>query len=232
MILGEDNQKMSKSRGNVINPDDIIKNYGADAMRVYEMFMGPLEVTKPWLTAGLVGVSRFLERVWAIGEKPLTDDQALSEELTRLLHKTIKKVSRDTETLNFNTAISAMMVFSNELVKLERIPRALWEPFIQLLSVYAPHLGEELWQNCGHSESVSKSTWPAWDETLCADREATIVAQVNGKIRERFTVAIGTDSATLEKTALALPAVAKWLQGKAIVRIITVPDKLVNIVVK
>ncbi|MDR2418733.1 MAG: leucine--tRNA ligase [Treponema sp.] len=232
MILGEDGQKMSKSRGNVINPDDIIKSYGADAMRVYEMFMGPLEVTKPWLTAGLVGVSRFLERVWAISEKPLTHDNAVSEELTRLLHKTIKKVSRDTETLNFNTAISAMMVFSNELVKLERISRALWEPFIQLLSVYAPHLGEELWQNCGHNESVSKSTWPAWDETLCTDREATIVAQVNGKIRERFTVAIGTDIAVLEKTALALPAVAKWLEGKTLVRIITVQDKLVNIVVK
>ena len=232
MILGEDNQKMSKSRGNVINPDDIIKNYGADAMRVYEMFMGPLEVTKPWLTAGLVGVSRFLERVWAIGEKPLTSDNAVPKELTRLLHKTIKKVSRDTETLNFNTAISAMMVFSNELAKLERIPRVLWEPFIQLLSAYAPHLGEELWQACGHNESVSKSTWPAWDEALCADSEATIVAQVNGKIREKFTVAVGTDKAALEKTALALPAVAKWLDGKAIVKIITVQDKLVNIVVK
>jgi leucyl-tRNA synthetase len=232
MILGEDNQKMSKSRGNVINPDDIIKNYGADAMRVYEMFMGPLEVTKPWLTAGLVGVSRFLERVWAIGDKPLTSDNAVPEELTRLLHKTIKKVSRDTETLNFNTAISAMMVFSNELAKLERIPRALWEPFIQLLSAYAPHLGEELWRNCGHSESVSTSTWPAWDEALCADSEATIVVQVNGKIREKFTAAIGADKAALEKTALALPAIAKWLEGKAIVRIITVQDKLVNIVVK
>ena len=232
MILGEDNQKMSKSRGNVINPDDIIKNYGADAMRVYEMFMGPLEVTKPWLTAGLVGVSRFLERVWAIGDKPLTSDNAVPEELTRLLHKTIKKVSRDTETLNFNTAISAMMVFSNELAKLERIPRALWEPFIQLLSAYAPHLGEELWRNCGHSESVSTSTWPAWDEALCADSEATIVVQVNGKIREKFTAAIGADKAALEKTALALPAVTKWLEGKTIVRIITVQDKLVNIVVK
>ncbi|MDR1326023.1 MAG: leucine--tRNA ligase [Treponema sp.] len=231
MILGEDNQKMSKSRGNVINPDVIIKNYGADAMRVYEMFMGPLEVTKPWLTAGLVGVSRFLERVWAIGEKPLTGDNAVSE-LTRLLHKTIKKVSHDTETLNFNTAISAMMVFSSELAKLERIPRVLWEPFIQLLSAYAPHLGEELWRNCGHDESVSKSTWPVWDEALCADSEATIVTQVNGKIRERFTVAVGTDTAVLEKTALAMPAVAKWLEGKAIVRVITVQDKLVNIVVK
>ncbi|MDR1399283.1 MAG: leucine--tRNA ligase [Treponema sp.] len=232
MILGEDNQKMSKSRGNVINPDDIVKNYGADAMRVYEMFMGPLEVTKPWLTAGLVGVSRFLERVWAIGEKPLTGDSEVSEKLTRLLHKTIKKVSHDTETLNFNTAISAMMVFSNELAKLEHIPRVLWEPFIQLLSVYAPHLGEELWRNCGHSESVSKSAWPVWDDALCADSEATIVAQVNGKIRERFTVATGTDKAVLEKTALGLPAVAKWLEGKEIVRIITVQDKLVNIVVK
>jgi leucyl-tRNA synthetase len=141
-------------------------------------------------------------------------------------------VSHDTETLNFNTAISAMMVFSNELAKLERIPCTLWEPFIQLLSAYAPHMGEELWQNCGHDESVSTSAWPVWDEALCADSEATIVAQVNGKIRERFTVAIGTDSVALEKTALSLPGVAKWLEGKAIVRIVTVQDKLVNIVVK
>ncbi|GHV96631.1 leucine--tRNA ligase [Spirochaetia bacterium] len=237
MILGEDNQKMSKSRGNVINPDDIIKNYGADAMRVYEMFMGPLEVSKPWITAGLVGVSRFLERLWAIGEKPLCEtepgtDAAGGEALQKLLHKTIKKVSEDTATLNFNTAISAMMIYSNELVKLTEIKRALWEPLVIMLSAYAPHLGEELWEKLGHTETVSASSWPAYDEALTVDNEVTIVAQVNGKIRDKFTAAAGTPKAELEKTALALPGVLKWTEGQAVVKVIAVPDKLVNIVVK
>ena len=239
MILGEDNQKMSKSRGNVINPDDIVAGYGADAMRVYEMFMGPLEVTKPWLTAGLVGVSRFLERLWAIAEKPLTDkppEEALgaarAEELARLLHKTVKKVSRDTETLNFNTAISAMMVYSNELAKLGELPRGLWEPLAIMASVYAPHLGEEFWEKLGHSDSVSRAPWPAWDEALAADSEVTIVAQVNGKIRDRFTVAAGTSGEDIEKTALALPGILKWLEGQTVAKVVAVPDRLVNIVTK
>jgi leucyl-tRNA synthetase len=231
MILGEDNQKMSKSRGNVINPDDIVINYGADSMRVYEMFMGPLEVTKPWLTAGLVGVSRFLERLWAIAEKPVTDSTG-SEELVRLLHKTVRKVSRDTETLNFNTAISAMMVYSNELAKLTEVPRGLWEPLALMVSVYAPHLGEELWERLGHRGSVSRAAWPAWDEELAADSEVTVVAQVNGKNRDKFTAAAGTPREALEKTALALPGVRKWTGGQTIVKVNSVPDKLVNIVVK
>ncbi|GHV82417.1 leucine--tRNA ligase [Spirochaetia bacterium] len=235
MILGEDNQKMSKSRGNVINPDDIVKTYGADSMRIYEMFMGPLEVTKPWLTAGLVGVSRFLERLWAIGEKPISDavqNIPNYDDLVRLLHKTIKKVSADTDTLNFNTAISAMMVYSNELAKLEQVPRQLWEPLVTMVSAYAPHLGEELWEKLGHAESVSKSVWPEYDEKLTVDDEVTVVVQVNGKIRDKFTVAAGTDKAALEKTALAMPGALKWLEGQTIVKVITVPGKLVNIVVK
>jgi leucyl-tRNA synthetase len=269
MILGEDNQKMSKSRGNVINPDDIIKNYGADSMRVYEMFMGPLEVTKPWLTAGLVGVSRFLERLWTISEKvqggespphsitasscnggysaappagadirPLSAPATppgpgdAASPLVRLLHKTIRKVSADTESLNFNTAISAMMVYSNELAKLEAVPRAFWEPLVLMISAYAPHLGEELWEKLGYRESVSKSPWPVWDESLAADSEVTVVVQVNGKVRDKFSAAAGTDKAVLEKTALALPGIIKWTEGKTVVKVITVPDKLVNVVVK
>jgi leucyl-tRNA synthetase len=265
MILGEDNQKMSKSRGNVINPDDIIKNYGADSMRVYEMFMGPLEVTKPWLTAGLVGVSRFLERLWAIsekvegGESPPRSSPATSAAggssaappaggeppatpppgpgdatppLVRLMHKTIRKVSADTESLNFNTAISAMMVYSNELAKLETVPRVLWEPLVLMVSAYAPHLGEELWEKLKHRESVSKSRWPSWDESLAADSEVTVVAQVNGKVRDKFSAAAGTDKAALEKTALALPGITRWTAGKTVVKVVTVPDKLVNVVVE
>jgi leucyl-tRNA synthetase len=254
MILGEDNQKMSKSRGNVLNPDDIIRQYGADAMRVYEMFMGPLEVTKPWLTAGLVGVSRFLERLWAIGEKveggeppqspefvQSANSQAENREavfstatppLLRLLHKTIKKVSHDTETLNFNTAISAMMVYSNELAKLPEVPRTLWEPLVRMLSAYAPHLGEELWERLGHGESVSRSPWPVWDEALSADEELTIVVQVNGKVRDTFSVSAGTPGTELEKRAVSLPGILKWTEGQTVIKVITVPDKLVNIVVK
>jgi len=239
MILGEDGQKMSKSRGNVINPDDIIRDYGADSMRVYEMFMGPLEVSKPWATAGLVGVSRFLERLWALGEKPLAEtpeEAGISSdqktELLRILHKTIKKVTDDTATLNFNTAISAMMVYSSELAKLERLPRSFWEPLVQMVGPYAPHLAEELWEKLGHKESISRSQWPHYDASLAADNEVTIVVQVNGKIRDKFTASIGTAKAELEKTALALPGIQKWLEGVTIAKVISVPDKLVNIVVK
>ncbi|MDR2247678.1 MAG: leucine--tRNA ligase [Treponema sp.] len=232
MILGEDNQKMSKSRGNVINPDDIIHQYGADAMRVYEMFMGPLEVCKPWITSGLIGVSRFLERLWAIGEKPLTEDMTGSGDLLRLLHKTIKKVSADTASLNFNTAISQMMIYSNELAKLEAIPRPLWEPLALMIGVYAPHLGEELWEKLGHRESLAKAAWPEYDEALTADREVTIVVQVNGKIRDTFIVPAETAREALEKQALSLPGVLKWTAGRTMAKVITVPGKLVNIVVK
>ena len=235
MILGEDNQKMSKSRGNVINPDDIIKEYGADTMRVYEMFMGPLEVSKPWMTAGLVGVKRFLDRVWSIHEKIGRADGAggaeISTEITRLLHKTIKKVSADTATLNFNTAISQMMVYSAELAKLPAVPASLWEPIVIMLAAYAPHLGEELWEKLGRAPSVSKAPWPAFDETLAADNELTIVIQINGKIRDKFTAPAGTPKETLEKTALASPVLKKWLEGKTIAKVISVPNKLVNVVV-
>jgi len=237
MILGEDNQKMSKSRGNVINPDDIIKEYGADSLRVYEMFMGPLEVSKPWNMAGVTGVSRFLERLWAISEKPVSEaapgsEQAGGAELQKLLHRTIEKVTKDTATLNFNTAISAMMIYSTELAKLAEIPRAMWEPLVIMAGAYAPHLGEELWEKLGHKESVSLSQWASFDPKLTVFDEVTIVVQVGGKIREKFTAAAGTAKEELEKTALALPGTQKWLEGQTIAKVITVPDKLVNIVLK
>jgi len=237
MILGEDNQKMSKSRGNVINPDDVIKEYGADSLRLYEMFLGPLEVSKPWISSGIIGVSRFLERLWAVGEKPLCDaapgsEKAGGAELQKLLHRTIKKVTGDTSTLNFNTAISAMMIYSNELVKLTEIPRAMWEPLVIMAGAYAPHLGEELWEKLGHKDSVSACLWPSYDEALTVFDEVTVVVQVNGKIRDKFTAAAGAAKEQLEKTALALPGVQKWLEGQTIAKIIVIPGKLVNIVVK
>ena len=227
--------KMSKSLKNVINPDEIVREYGADSLRVYEMFMGPLEISKPWSTAGLIGVARFLERIWAIGEKctpgaELGDEQ--KTELTRLLHKTIKKVSGDTATLDFNTAVSQMMIYSNELAKLRAVHPSFWEPLVIMLSAYAPHLGEELWEKLGHRESVAKSLWPRYDESLTIDDENTIVVQVNGKIRDKFSAAQGAAKEDLERTARGLPGIQKWIKGQTIVKVIAVPGKLVNIVVK
>ena len=227
--------KMSKSLKNVINPDEIVREYGADSLRLYEMFMGPLEMSKPWTTAGLIGVSRFLERIWAIGEKcdqSATLEEGQEKELSKLLHKTIKKVSSDTDSLNFNTALSQMMIYSNELIKLDQVPLSLWEPLVVMLSAYAPHLGEELWEKLGHRESVSRAPWPSYDEALTLDDEHTIVVQVNGKIRDKFSAPSGTPKEELEKTALALPGTLKWIEGKSIVKIVAVPDKLVSIVIR
>ncbi len=223
--------KMSKSLKNVINPDDVIRDYGADSVRMYEMFMGPLEVSKPWNTNGLIGVSRFLEKIWAVSEKPMTDD-APSAELNKLLHKTIKKVSEDTANLAFNTAISQMMIFINDVSKLDAVPKALWSDFVKILSPYAPHLGEELWEKLGAKESIAYEPWPAYDEALCVDNTCTIVVQINGKIRDKFEAAIGADKAEVEKTALATPGAQKFMEGKTPVKVIVVPNKLVNIVVK
>jgi len=231
MILGEGGVKMSKSLGNVINPDDIVAEFGADSMRMYEMFMGPLEIAKPWSTNGLAGVHRFLDRVYRLAERPLSDD-APPKELERLLHKTIKKVTEDTDSLAFNTAIAQMMIFVNELFKTETRHRALWEPFVLLLAPYAPHLGEELWVQLGHEPSVSRVSWPEYDAALTVDEEVEIVLQVNGKVRSRMRVPAGTEKAELERLALAEERILEWTEGKEVVRVISVPDKLVNVVIR
>ncbi len=223
--------KMSKSLKNVINPDDVIRDYGADSVRVYEMFMGPLEVSKPWNTQGMIGVSRFLEKVWAVGEKPMTD-AAPSADMTKLLHKTIKKVTEDTANLAFNTAISQMMIFINEASKLNEVPKAMWSDFVKLISPYAPHLGEELWEKLGNTESISYEQWPTFDEALTVDNTCTIVVQINGKVRDKFEAAIGADKAEVEKMALATDGAKRFLDGKEPAKVIVVPNKLVNIVVK
>lgn len=223
--------KMSKSLKNVINPDEVIKEYGADSVRMYEMFMGPLEVAKPWSTQGLIGIHRFLEKVWALGEKPLSKNEA-GADLTKLLHKTIKKVSADTASLNFNTAISQMMIFVNELSKLNELPEAAWKEFVVMLSAYAPHLGEELWQKAGGKESVSRAIWPKWNEELCKDDTCTVVVQVNGKIRDKFEADVNESKENLEKTALATEGAKRYREGKTPAKVIVVPNKLVNIVVR
>ncbi len=223
--------KMSKSLKNVINPDEIINDYGADAMRMYEMFMGPLEVSKPWATAGLSGVYRFLDRVWRLTEKELSDE-APDKELLKTLHKTIKKVTIDTKSLDFNTAISQMMIFVNELYKRDSLPRTIWEPFILLLSPYVPHLSEELWAIAGHKPSATKQKWPEYDESLTVDDTVEVVVQVNGKLRARFEQEKGLDKESLLNQAMHIDRIVELLEGKTIIKTIVVPDKLVNIVVK
>ncbi len=234
MILGEDGQKMSKSRGNVINPDDVVREYGADAFRMYEMFMGPLEMVKPWNTQGLEGVYRFLGRVWRLfcdeEGKLILDDCAPAGALLKVLHHTIKKVGEDTEALAFNTAISQMMIFVNEVTAQENRPRKLLEPFVLVLAPYAPHLAEELWEKLGHKQSLAHEPWPKYNATLLVESTVTVILQVNGKLRDRVDVVAGAPQAELEKIALANDRVKALLAGKQVRKVIVVPGKLVNVV--
>jgi len=223
--------KMSKSLKNVINPDEIIHEYGADSMRMYEMFMGPLQVSKPWSTNGLSGVSRFLNRVWTVAMKEITDEEP-DESLLKLLHKTIKKVSTDTGDLEFNTAIAQMMIFINEVIKHDKCYRKLWEPFVLLISPYAPHIAEEMWEVLGKTETLAYETWPQWIEEMTKDDEIEIVAQINGKVRAKEKVPADISKDDMEKLFLELPRIKEFTEGKKIVKVIVVPGKLVNIVVK
>ena len=224
--------KMSKSLKNVINPDEIIEEYGADSMRMYEMFMGPLEVSKPWSTAGLVGVYRFLDRVWRLYTERTINDREVSPELLKTVHKTIKKVSVDTGNLDFNTAIAQMMILVNDLYKEEDLNRQVGETLVLLLAPYVPHIAEELWQQLGHTSSLTTATWPTWDETLTVDSTATLVFQVNGKVRSKAEAPMGLPKDEALALAKADEKVQKWIEGKTVVREIVVTDKLVNIVVK
>ncbi|MGA2603940.1 MAG: leucine--tRNA ligase [Verrucomicrobiia bacterium] len=234
MILGEDGRKMSKSWGNVINPDDVVRDCGADSLRMYEMFMGPLDATKPWSTQGLEGVYRFLGRVWRLfcdeDGKPILDDSKPSASLLKALHQTIKKVGEDTDTLAFNTAISQMMIFVNEVTAQEKRPRSLLEPFVLILAPYAPHLAEELWEKLGHKQSLAYETWPQYDVSLLKEDTVTIVLQVNGKLRDRADAPAQSSAADLERLALANDRVKEHLAGKQVKRVIVVPGKLVNVV--
>ena len=231
--------KMSKSLKNVVNPDDEIKAYGADSVRMYEMFMGPLTMSKPWSTQGIVGIHRFLEKVWAVSEKPMADiditghleDKALIS-ARKTFAQTIKKVTDDTATLNFNTAISQMMIFINEVSKLPELPRSMWSDFVKVLSPYAPHLGEELWEKLGNKKTIAYESWPVVKEDYSKDDAKQIVVMVNGKLRDKFEAAPGTAQDVLKETALSLEGVKKYTDGHQIVKCIIVPDKLVNFVIK
>jgi len=238
MILGEDGEKMSKSRGNVINPDLIVDQYGGDAMRMYEMFMGPLEAVKPWQTEQIAGVVRFRDRVYSIAQKVAEQRErgdapaAMSEETSRLMHQTVKKVTGDVEDLGFNTAISAMMVFANHLQSLkEGIPE---EPLIKLtlcLSPFAPHLCEEIWSMLGNADTLAYETWPTFDEAMCEEKTVTMGVQVNGKVRGEIELPKDADEAEAKEMALSNEKVMKFIDGREVKKFIYVPGRIVNVVI-
>jgi len=236
MILGTNNEKMSKSRGNVVNPDDIVRDYGADTLRMYEMFMGPLEATKPWSETGVEGIYRFLNRVWRlfIGEdgklNPKITDEASDKNFMRVWHKTVKKVTEDYEQLRFNTAISQLMIFVNEAYKAEKLPRQAMEHFVQLIAPITPHIAEELWERLGHEGGISYVPWPQYDEAYTKDDEIEIVIQVKGKIVDRAMIPADLDERGMEELALARDAVKQAIAGKNIRKVIAVKGRIVNIV--
>ncbi len=231
MILGEDGEKMSKARGNVINPDDIVADHGADALRMYEMFMGPLEAVKPWQTSQISGVVRFRDRVFTLSSRGLTDDW--DEQTERLVHKTIKKVTEDIERMAFNTALSALMVLTNHLMALEPVPRKAVEALCLLLSPFAPHLGEEIWSKLDSGAgSVARAPWPGYDAALCVDDTIEMGVQVNGKTRGTVTIAVDADADTARAAALAVTTVAKHVEGKDVKKFIFVPKRIINFVVR
>ena len=238
MILGESGDKMSKSRGNVVNPDDVIRDYGADSLRLFLMFLGPLERDKPWSATGIEGVHRFLDRTWRLffdendALRPAVNDGPVDDDVQRALHKCIDQVTQMTEDLRFNTAISQMMIFTNEMNGRDSRPRAALEPFVLLLAPYAPHLAEELWSRLGHDHSLMYEPWPVADPRWLVRDTVTVVVQVNGKLRDQLEVAADADPEQVKELALTSPKIRQWTDGKQIVKVICVPGKLVSVVVK
>jgi leucyl-tRNA synthetase len=234
MILGSDGEKMSKSRGNVVNPDDIVADQGSDALRMYEMFMGPLEAVKPWQTSQVAGVVRFQNKLYNVVNTAAASKEAkMDKETTKLLHKTMKKVTEDIESMSFNTAISAMMVLTNHLQSLkEKVPLEAAEKLTLMVSPFAPHLGEECWSILGNEESLAYHPWVEFDEALCIDDEVTIGVQVNGKARGEITIPADADEEVAMIAAKAVEKVNNQLEGKHIKKVIYVPGRILNIIVK
>ena len=233
MILGSNGIKMGKRFPEyVVNPTDVVKSHGADALRLYEMFMGPLEADKPWSNQGLDGAKKFLDRVYRIFE----DNKVVEEDtpnLEKIYHQTVKKVSNDYESMNFNTAISQMMIFVNAVYKEDKISKEYASGFVKLLNPIAPHITEEIWHTfLGHTDTIANETWPSYDETKITEDTYTMVVQVNGKLRGKIDVSSETSKEEMESLAKSIPNVISFIDGKEIVKVITVPKKLVNIVVK
>lgn len=231
MILGENGEKMSKSRGNVVNPDEIIENFGADTMRLYEMFIGDFEKAVSWQENGVKGARRFLDRVWAMTEF-MVDEDSFQPEVETLLNQTIKKVTEDYESLKFNTAIAQMMTLVNELYKLNKVTRKELGILVALLNPVAPHLTEEMWETLGNKDELSFHPWPKYDESKLVDDEIEVVVQINGKIKDKVMISKDASKEVQEAAALALGKIQEAMVGKTVVKMITVPGKLVNIVVK
>ena len=235
MILGEGNEKMSKSKGNVVNPDDIVHSHGADSLRLYEMFMGPLDASKAWTTNGLDGARRFLDRIWRLF---VNEDGSLGEKirgeatgpLEKVYHQTVKKVTEDFEAMHYNTAISQLMVFINECYKAESVPTEYAEGFVKLISPVVPHLAEELWEKLGYTDTITYEAWPTYDESKLVDETVEIAVQINGKVRARIVVAKDSTKEELEEIALQDEKVQEFLEGKEVKKIIGIPGRLVNIV--
>ncbi|PEN42948.1 leucine--tRNA ligase [Bacillus wiedmannii] len=233
MILGENNEKMSKSKGNVVNPDDIVASHGADTLRLYEMFMGPLDASIAWSENGLDGARRFLDRVWRLfvqdnGELSEKITDAPNKELEKAYHQTVKKVTEDYAELRFNTAISQMMVFINDAYKAETLPREYVEGFVKMIAPVAPHIGEELWSKLGYNETITYASWPTFDESKLVEDEVEIVVQIMGKVRAKLTMS--KDASKEEMEQLALEAIQDQIEGKTVRKVIVVPGKLVNVV--
>lgn len=235
MILGENNEKMSKSRGNVVNPDDIINEYGADTLRIYEMFMGPLTASLPWLNSGLVGCYKFLMRIYRLVNK---DEYKIKittkndKSLDTIYHQTVKKVTNDINDLNFNTAIAQLMIFINACYKAPTIYQQYLVNFLKLLNPFAPHIAEELWFQFGNKESINKSQFPSYDEKFLITSEVTIAIQINGKTKITLVVKENLNNQELLKVVNNEEKVKYWLQDKTIIKTICIPNKIVNFVVK
>ncbi len=235
MILGENNEKMSKSKGNVVNPDEIVESHGADTLRLYEMFMGPLDASIAWSTKGLDGARRFLDRVWRLlvddnGELSSKVQESNDTKLERVYHQTVKKVTEDYEGLRFNTGISQLMVFINDAYKVDVLPKQYVEGFVKLLAPICPHTTEELWSKLGHEDTISYEAWPAFDEAKLVDDEVEIVVQINGKVRAKVNVPAEASREELQDIAMANEDVKEFIEGKTVRKVIAVPGKLVNIV--
>ena len=229
--------KMSKSLKNVVNPDDVVRDYGADSLRLYEMFMGPLDAVKPWQTKGIEGMNRFLGRAWrsVVGDDdaaPVYVDETAPEAIEKVMHQTVIKVTSDIENMSFNTAISQLMIFNNEMMKMDKRYREPCETFVKLLHPFAPHIAEEMWSILGHNESLTNVAWPEADHSKAVENTVEVVFQVNGKVRAKASVAKDMDKAALEKLAMDNDRVKEFMAGKTVVKSIVVPGKLVNIVVK
>ncbi|MDE6628759.1 MAG: class I tRNA ligase family protein, partial [Muribaculaceae bacterium] len=227
-------EKMSKSMFNVVNPDDIVERYGADTLRLYEMFLGPVEQSKPWDTNGIDGVNRFIKKLWNLfykGDTLLADDSEPSAESLKSIHKLIKKVTGDIENFSYNTSVSAFMICVNELTQQKCRSRVVLEQLVVLLAPFAPHVAEELWHALGHDTTVCDAVWPEWNEEYLRESSVNYAVSFNGKARFNISVPAGMPSDEVQKMALENEAAAKWLEGKTVRKVIVVPNKIVNIVV-